>query len=137
MANLEIKIIESPEAPAPMPFLSHAVAFNNVLYMSGCHGIRRDTNKVVEGGITAQATQAMENIKHVLKAGGSSLDNVLNVVVYLADLKDYPGFNEVYKKYFKNGPPARTGFAVGALPLNSLVEVEVEAAIGNVKKVFV
>ncbi|CAG9833920.1 unnamed protein product [Diabrotica balteata] len=132
MAQLERKIIETSKNTPPPPFLSQAVSFNNMLFLSGSLGISKDTNKLVEGGAASEATQAIENIKNILEAGNSNLSQVLKSTIYLKDIKDYTAVNEVYFKYFNKDPPARTAFQVAVLPMNASVEIEVIAAVGNV-----
>ncbi|CAG9862485.1 unnamed protein product [Phyllotreta striolata] len=133
MARLLRKIILSTKAPAPSPVYSQAVSFNNLIYLSGSLGVNRDTNKLVQGGATSEAKQALENIKNILESGGSKIDNVIKATVYLKDLNDYAQVNEVYQQYFTKNPPARTAFQVGNLPLNASVEIEVIAAVGDVE----
>src|SRR5690349_11677203 len=82
-----------------MPF-SEAVRLDHTLYVSGQIGNTPGTLKLVPGGIAAQARQAMENMKAVLERHDSSLDRVVKCTVFLADMKDWPAFNEVYKQFF-------------------------------------
>ncbi|CAG9833921.1 unnamed protein product [Diabrotica balteata] len=132
MAQFRRNIIKtSKNAPFP-PYISQAVSFNNMLFLSGSLGISKDTNKLVEGGAASEATQAIENIKNILEAGNSNLSQVLKSTIYLKDIKDYTAVNEVYFKYFNKDPPARTAFQVAVLPMNASVEIEVIAAVGNV-----
>ncbi|CAH1115394.1 unnamed protein product [Psylliodes chrysocephalus] len=130
---LERKIIETKQAPAVAPFLSQAVSFNNLIYLSGSLGVNPDTNKFVDGGVGPETKQALENIKNILEAGKSSIENIVKATVYLKDIKDYGVMNDVYKQYFTKNPPARTAFQVGNLPHNASVEIEVVAAVGNLK----
>ncbi|CAH1115395.1 unnamed protein product [Psylliodes chrysocephalus] len=133
MANLVRQIVLSAKAPAPLAIYSQAVSFNNLIYLSGSLGVNRDTNKLVDGGVGPEAKQALENIKNILEAGGSNIQNIVKATVYLKDIKDYAAMNDVYKQYFTKNPPARTAFQVGMLPLNASVEIEVIAAVGDVK----
>ncbi|XP_056633707.1 rutC family protein UK114 isoform X1 [Diorhabda sublineata] len=133
MSKLVRQIITTLKAPPPVvPVYSQAVSFNNLLFLSGSLGISKETNQLVEGGVVPQAIQALENIKNVLEAGNSNLNQVLKTTVYLKDINDFSAVNEVYHKYFNKDPPARTAFQIATLPLNAAVEIEVIAAVGDV-----
>ena len=86
------------------------------------------TGCVVEGDITIQTVQVMENIKAVLEQAGYGFGDVVKTTCFLKDMEDFAAFNEVYAKYFVN-KPARSCVAVKTLPKNVLCEVEVIAAI--------
>lgn len=85
-------------------------------------------NKLVEGSIADKAEQVIQNIKDVLAASNSSLDRIIKVNIFLADIKYFAEFNSVYAKYFTTHKPARSCVAVAALPLNVDMEVEIIAA---------
>jgi 2-iminobutanoate/2-iminopropanoate deaminase len=86
---------------------------------------------LVDGGIVAQTTQALANVRTLLESEGASMSNVVKTTVYLADIADWPTMNEPYVAAFGDHRPARTAFAVGALPMGSLVEIEAWAYIGQ------
>ncbi len=117
-------VISSDNAPAAIGPYSHATAFEGLIFTSGQLPVCKEKGGVVEGGITEQSKQSLENLKHVLLAGGGDLDTVLKTTCYLADIADFAKFNEVYKDYFKTDCPARSCFAVKDLPLGVKVEVE-------------
>ncbi|MEM1580887.1 MAG: Rid family detoxifying hydrolase [candidate division WOR-3 bacterium] len=107
-------------------FLSNAVIFENLIFVSGIGPRDPETGKIVEGGIREQTRRVMENIKAILEEADSSLENVLKCTVYLTDLNHYEEMNEVYSSYF-NIPPARTCVQVSKLPRpeeNVLVEID-------------
>lgn len=106
-----------------LPF-SEAVRVGDMLYLSGQVGNEPGTLKLVPGGITKEAAQALENMKTVLERNGSSMDDVVRCTVFLADIRDWPVFNEVYKNYFTSPFPARTALAAGALALEARVEID-------------
>ncbi|MBJ7881271.1 RidA family protein [Gelidibacter salicanalis] len=108
------------------PF-SDVVAYNGLLFLSGQVGIDHSTRMLVEGGITEETKQCIENIKAVLGHHNSSLDKVIKCTVILRDIDDFAAFNEIYKTYFPN-KPARTTFAASGLALNASIEIEVIAA---------
>ena len=113
-------------APKGLPF-SPAVKAGDLLYLSGQVGLDPATGKLVEGGVGAQTAQIFKNIAAVLAAAGKTLGDVVKANVYLADIGDYAEMNENYAKAFDAPYPARTAFAVAALPLGARVEVEVIA----------
>ncbi len=107
----------------PLPF-SEAVQLGETLYVSGQVGNAPGTFTLVPGGIDAEARQVMENLKSILERHGSSLDRVMKCTVFLADIKDWPAFNAVYRTYFKTNLPARSALAASGLALGAKVEVE-------------
>ena len=108
---------------APLPF-SEAVQLGDTLYVSGQLGNQPGTFNLVSGGIGAEAKQALENIKAILEKHGSSLDHVVKCTVFLADIKEWPAFNEIYRTYFKKNLPARSALAASGLAIGARVEVE-------------
>lgn len=118
------QIIATNDAPAAIGPYSQATKLGNVVYTSGQIALDPSTGKLVEGDIEVQAKQVMNNLKAVLAAAGSSLDKVLKTTCFLADIKDYPAFNQVYGTYFTANPPARSAFQVANLPAGAIVEVE-------------
>ncbi|MCU7988534.1 MULTISPECIES: RidA family protein [unclassified Shewanella] len=123
-------IIHAERAPAAIGPYSHGTAYGNLIFTSGQLPVCKKKGSVVDGGITEQSIQSLENLKYVLEAGGGSLETVLKTTCYLAEISDFAAFNEVYKTYFKTDCPARSCFAVKDLPLGVKVEVE---AIAHVK----
>ncbi|MCU8033361.1 MAG: RidA family protein [Shewanella sp.] len=123
-------IIHAERAPAAIGPYSHGTAYGNLIFTSGQLPVCKKKGSVVDGGITEQSIQSLENLKYVLEAGGGSLDTILKTTCYLAEISDFAAFNEVYKTYFKTDCPARSCFAVKDLPLGVKVEVE---AIAHVK----
>ena len=109
--------------PKNLPF-SEIVRHGNTLYLSGQIGIQPGTLQLVPGGIKAEAQQTMENIKTSLEAHGYSMSNLLKCTVMLADIDDWPAFNEVYKTFFLKTYPARSAFGASGLALGARVEVE-------------
>ncbi|MEO7324399.1 MAG: Rid family hydrolase [Dokdonella sp.] len=113
-----------PPAGMTPPF-SEAVRVGDMLYLSGEIGI--DKGKLVEGGIAAETKQVMDNIGANLARHGSSFDRVIQCTVALADIKDWPAFNEIYRGYFTKHFPARMAYATGGLALGARVEVQCNA----------
>ena len=111
-----------------LPF-SEAVRVGNTLYVSGQIGNVPGTMKLVEGGLEAEARQALDNIKAIVERHGSSLDQVVKCTVFLADMKDWPAFNGIYRSYFTKNLPARSALGANGLALNARLEVECIAAV--------
>ena len=113
-----------------LPF-SDAVRVGHLLFLSGQIGNVTGTTELVPGGIQAEARQTMEKIKTILEANGSSLDRVVKATVMLADISEWPAFNEVYVTYFPGNKPARSAFAGSGLAFGARCEVEVIATVGE------
>jgi 2-iminobutanoate/2-iminopropanoate deaminase len=116
--------------PKDLPF-SEAVLAGNTLYLSGQLGVEPGTLKLVPGGIQAEARQTMQNIKSSLEAHGYSMKQLVKCTVMLADMADWPAFNEIYKTFFGGQYPARSAFGATGLALGARVEVECIAAVGT------
>ncbi|WP_052731212.1 RidA family protein [Spirosoma radiotolerans] len=124
------KIVQPGKAPAnPYPF-SPGVISNGLLFVSGQVGTDPQTGKLVSGGVEAETTQTIQNIKTVLEAAGASLDDVVSVTVYLSNMDDFSKMNAIYKQFFKEGTyPARTTVGVAKLVFGSSVEMTMTAAM--------
>ncbi|MEK6950060.1 MAG: RidA family protein [Nanoarchaeota archaeon] len=115
----------TPEAIGPY---SQAVKAGNFVFTSGQIAINPKTNQLVQGDITAQIRQILDNVRSLLAAAGTSLDNAVKVNVYLKDINDFQKMNEIYAQYFTN-KPARATIQAAALPKNALIEIDVIAEI--------
>lgn len=122
-------IVHSDQAPAAIGPYSQAVSYNGVLYCSGQIALGSDGSDHTKAPVQDQTRLALENLKAVLEAGGSSLDHVVKVGIFLADMNDFQAVNEVYAQYFVHHRPARACVAVRTLPRNALVEIECTAAV--------
>ncbi len=118
------KTIATTSAPAAVGPYCQAKLCGDTLYTSGQLGLIPATGKLAEGGVEAQARQALENIGAVLKAAGMDYGDVVKTTCLLADIKDFAAFNAVYAEFFKGEVPARSCFQAAALPLGGLVEIE-------------
>ena len=103
------------------------VLHNGLIYVAGQGA--HDTGPAEQFEIGHHTTIVMDNVKKLVEAGGGTVDSILQLTVFLADIKYYDGMNQVFKTYFPNGGPARTTVAVAALPGNSLVEINCIAAL--------
>ena len=109
--------------PPVGPF-SHAVRGGEGIFLSGQVGHDPAPGRLAEGGVAAQTEQALRNLAAVLEAAGRTLDDVVRVGVYLADMGDFAAMNEVYARWFEKPYPARTTIGVAALPLGAAVEID-------------
>ena len=123
-----IEKIEAKNVPKAIGPYSQAVKVGNFVFTSGQIAISPATNQMTGDDIVAQATQIFENLKNLLKAAGTSLDNAIKVNVYLKDMNDFQKMNEIYGKYITNRP-ARATIQAAALPKNALVEIDVIAEL--------
>jgi 2-iminobutanoate/2-iminopropanoate deaminase len=119
-----IEIVVSKSAPAPIGPYSQAVRANGLIFVSGQIPVRPDTGSIVEGGIAEQTHQVMQNLIAILDAAGTRIENVVKTTVYLSNLDDFSGFNQVYGEYFRDIKPARATVQVARLPKEVCVEVE-------------
>ncbi|MDR3651431.1 MAG: RidA family protein [Paludibacter sp.] len=122
------KIINTPNGPAAIGPYSQAVEANGTLYISGQLPINPLIGKIEATEITSQTEQVFANINAILTEAGYTFTDVVKSTVFLSDIADFAGMNEVYKKYYLTECPARSAFAVKALPLGALVEIETIAA---------
>jgi 2-iminobutanoate/2-iminopropanoate deaminase len=103
---------------------SQAIRAGNLLFLSGQISINPETNEFIDGDIEIQTEQALRNIKAILEAGSSSLEEVVKVTIYLHDIKDFALVNKIYSKYFGNSLPARACIEVSNLPKNAKLEID-------------
>lgn len=111
----------APTAAGPY---SQAVIYGDTIYVSGQLPIDPKTGTILEGGIEVQAVRCLENIKAILYAAGSSLENLLKITVFLSDIKNFDAFNDVYKCMFLKSPIAGSCIEVANLPMGALIEIE-------------
>jgi len=119
------KVIYRPgEKPSPDAVYSPGIQYGNLLFLSGTGAQDPATRKMVEGPIQNQVRQCLENLKTVLEAAGSSMDQVLKCTVFLTDITKWGEMNVAYHQYFSKDPPARTTIAAKDLPMDTPVEIE-------------
>lgn len=122
------RIINTENAPAAIGPYSQAVEVNGILYISGQIPINPRAGKIEATDISTQTEQVFANINAILTEAGYTFADVVKSTVFLSDIADFAGMNDVYKKYYQSECPARSAFAVKALPLGALVEIETIAA---------
>ena len=117
-----------PSSKYPDYPFSEAVAYSGVLYLSGDIGTD-PSGRLVEGGIVPESRQTMENVKATLNRHGLGLADIIKCTVFLADISEWPAFNEIYAGYFEKGKyPARSALAASGLALGARVELDCIAA---------
>jgi len=119
--------IQTDKAPKAIGPYAQAIKVNGFIYTAGQIPIDPKTGNFVEGGINEQTRQVLENLKAVLAAAGSSLDQVVKATVFLKNMADFPAMNEIYGEYFGSAKPARSTVAVAELPRGALVEIDLVA----------
>lgn len=122
--------IRAAGAPEPVGPYSQAVSAGGFIFASGQLGVDPSTG-AMPPSVEAQAGQALNNLRAVLEAGGSSMDRVVKTTIFLADMKDFSAVNRVYAGCFREPFPARAAFQVAGLPLGGLVEIEAVALSGR------
>lgn len=118
------EIIATDKAPAAIGPYSQAVKAGDMIFTSGMIPIDPATNTLVEGGIEVQAKQAISNLKALLEAAGSSMDQVVKTVVFIKNMDDFGKVNEIYSGFFTENCPARSCVEVARLPKDVLIEIE-------------
>ena len=129
MNSMRKEIISTRTAPEAVGPYSQAVKAGNLLYLSGQLPINPSSGQLIGDGVTKQTRQCLQNLKSVLTAAGSDLENVLKVSVFLKDLSDFNAMNKAYSQFFSADQPARCCVQVAKLPLNARVEIEAVALI--------
>ncbi|QUH20354.1 Rid family detoxifying hydrolase [Alkaliphilus sp. B6464] len=118
------QVISTNESMKPTGPYSQGVVYDSLVFVAGQTGINPSTGQLVEGGIEAETRQTLANVKAILESGGSSLDKVLKVNVYLKDINDFDTVNNIYKEYFTEEYPIRTCLQVVAMPKGACIEIE-------------
>ncbi len=111
-------------APAAIGPYSQGIASGDLVFCSGQLGLDPSTGEMVEGGVEAQAERALRNLGAVLDAAGVGMNDVVKTTLFLASMDDFAAVNAVYAKFMPEPPPARSTFAVSALPKGGLIEIE-------------
>lgn len=123
------KIIATQLAPQAIGPYSQAVVHNGMAFLSGQIPLNPATGQMVEGDLKAQTERVLENIKGLLEACGSSLDQVVKTTVFLKDMGEFAQMNEVYGRYFGQNAPARSTIEAARLPRDVRVEIDAIAIV--------
>jgi 2-iminobutanoate/2-iminopropanoate deaminase len=124
-------VVRTERAPAPFqgaPY-SQAIRTGGLVFVSGQLALRPGGHEIVGDSIEEQTEQIMANLGAILEEAGSGLDRLVKTTVFLANLSDFQGMNEVYARHVGDSPPARSTVEVAALPSGALVEIEAVAAV--------
>ncbi len=121
--------IATENAPQAIGPYSQAVQAGQWLFLSGQIGLQPSTGELVSGGVVAEATQVLENLRAVLAAAGAGLDSLVRTTIYLVDLADFARVNEVYARAFRAPFPARATVGVAALPRGARIEIDAIAVL--------
>jgi 2-iminobutanoate/2-iminopropanoate deaminase len=123
------KTISSDDAPKPRGVYSPAVVANGLVFVSGQGAVNPKTNEMEFGDIKSETRRTLKNIQAILESAGSSLQEIVKIGVFLADLSDFAAMNEVFREFFASDPPARTTVGV-QLPLPGMkVEIDCIARV--------
>lgn len=117
-------VVTSGNAPKAIGPYSVAIQTDGFVFCSGQLGLDPASGELVSAEVEAQTRQALANLKNVLEAASSGLENVVKTTVFLKDMADFPKMNAVYGEFFSANPPARSTIAVAGLPKGGLVEIE-------------
>jgi len=123
------QVVHTAKVPPARVPLSQAIKVGDWVFASGQLGLEPATGKLAPGGITAETRQVCENLKAVLEAGGSSLEQVVKVTIYMVDLGELMEMNSVFSRYFPVEPPARTTFQCVGLVGGARIEIEAIATV--------
>jgi 2-iminobutanoate/2-iminopropanoate deaminase len=124
-------VIRTDRAPGPFqgaPY-NQAIGVGDLVFVAGQLGIDLETGALAGAGISEQTEQIMANLGAILEAAGSGLDKLVKTTVFLMDLGDFSGMNEVYARHVGDRPPARSTVQISGLPSGALVEIEAVAHV--------
>ena len=124
---MERVIVQTDQAPAAVGPYSQAVKAGDLVFASGQIPLNPLTGEMVDGDIQDQTRQCLKNLRTVLEAAGSCLENIVKTTVFIVRMEDFPLINEAYGEFFPDVPPARACVEVSALPKGAQVEVEAVA----------
>ena len=125
------RVIQTERAPRAIGPYVQAVVAGNLVFASGQIPLDPHTGEMVAGNVAEQTEQVLRNLSAVLEAAGTSLDRVVKTTVFLAEMNDFAAMNEVYGRYFKDEPPARSTVQAARLPRDARVEIEAIALLGD------
>jgi len=121
--------VNTPNAPKAIGPYSQAIKGSGLVFTAGQIPLDPGTGQIVGNDSATQTDRVLKNLQAVLQASGTSLENVVKTTVYLKNISDFPAVNEVYGRYFKGNPPARSTVQVTNLPKDALVEIEAIAVV--------
>jgi 2-iminobutanoate/2-iminopropanoate deaminase len=125
--SMSRETVQSDKAPKAIGPYAQAIKANGFVYTAGQIALDPQTGNLIEGGVTAQTRQVLENLKAVLEAAGSSFEQVVKATVFLRHMSEFPAMNEVYAEYLGDVKPARATVGVAELPRGALIEIDLVA----------
>ena len=120
-------VVATKDAPQAIGPYSQAVKANGFIFTSGQIAFDPATNQIIQGDVAAQTERVLKNLEAILKAAGSGLERVVRTTVFLKNMGDFAAMNEVYGRFWKSAPPARSTVEVARLPRDVAVEIDVIA----------
>ena len=123
-------VVSTKDAPQAIGPYSQAIKAGELVFLSGQIAIDPATSNIIQGDISAQTERVLKNISAILAAAGTSLEHVVKTTVFLKNMSEFAAMNEVYGKFWKSAPPARSTVEVARLPKDVLVEIDVIALAG-------
>lgn len=123
------EIIRVESMPAVNPTYSQAIKTGELLFVAGQTGFDYSVNRLSDGGMAGQTRQALQNIRAILEAAGSSLEKAVSVTVFVTDMNEWDEGNKVYAEFFPKDGPAKTTAEVTRLAFDALVEIQVVALV--------
>jgi 2-iminobutanoate/2-iminopropanoate deaminase len=125
-------IVLTKDAPAPIgPYNQGVIASGSFIFTAGQIPLEPRTGQVLQGDIKAQTGQALKNLQAILQTAGAELKDVVKTTVFLKDMGEFAGMNEVYAQFFTEGAPARSTVEVARLPRDVKVEIEAIAVLNH------
>jgi 2-iminobutanoate/2-iminopropanoate deaminase len=125
------KVIYTDKAPKPIGPYSQAVCIDGWLFISGQIPLDPSTGNIITSSFEKQVERVLENLKAIVEYAGGSVSSIVKTTIFLRDISMFPVFNEVYSKYFKEEPPARSVVEVKNLPRNADIMIEAVAKINK------
>jgi 2-iminobutanoate/2-iminopropanoate deaminase len=123
------EVVATKDAPQAIGPYSQAIKANGFIFTSGQIAFDPATNQIIQGDIGAQTERVLKNLEAILKAAGSGLERVVRTTVFLKKNGDFAAMNEVYARFWKSAPPARSTVEVARLPRDVVVEIDVIALV--------
>ncbi len=119
--------VHTDRAPNPIGPYSQGIRANGFIFLAGQVALDPKSGELISGDVRQQTERTLENLKGVLEAAGANLNHVVKVTIFLKNMSDFAGMNEIYARYFPKLPPARSTVEVARLPKDALVEIELMA----------
>ena len=124
-----MKIIETKNAPGAVGAYSQGIVSNGFVYSSGQLPLVPETGELISDDVKKATRQSLENVKAIIEAGGSSVEKIVKVNIFLDDVNDFAAVNEAYAEFFGDHKPARSAVQVAALPKGAIIEIEAIAEL--------